>query len=200
MESKSICILVALLLITSSYAQTGDALFSQVFTLEAADNAIQSVSVCDDFLPNNSGQLGSVQLWMLFASGLPPTLTLSILEDNGSVNPNNATTIFNSSLSASITDTGDNLFGYDVYTVLCDLDESVMLSGSQRYWLELALPVGGYWICQEPLVFGSDLWVFDSGMYYTSESQFGTAYDTFFELYQPVSLQRNSWGSIKTSF
>ncbi len=199
MQVRNTLIAVAVL-VSASFAQTGDALFSQIYTLETADDAIQSVSVCDDFLPDRSGQLGSIQLWMLFASGLPPTITLSVMEDNGSVNPNNATTVFSSSMDATITDTGDDFYGYDVYAVSCDLDQTLVVSGSQRYWLELSVPVGGYWVCQNPVVFGSDLWLFAGGVYQTSESQLGTAYDAFFELYEPVALQRNSWGSIKASF
>ena len=161
---------------------------------------MQRVSIRDDFLPNRSCQLGSIQLWMLLTSGIPPTITLSVMEDNGSVNPNNATTVFSSSMDATITDTGDDMYGYDVYSVSCDLDQTLIVSGSQRYWLELTVPVGGYWICQNPLVFGSDMWVFYQGYYQTLESVIGTAYDSFFELYEPVALQRNSWGSIKASF
>ena len=181
-------------------AQTGDALFTQAYSLENTDSAIQSVAICDDFLPDVSGQLGTIELWMLFDSGQPPTLSLSILQDNGSVNPNNAIEVFSSSLDATITDTGDDIFGSDIFHVSCSTDELVSLSGSQRYWLQLDVPVGGYWLCQNPLVFGSTMWVFAAGSYVTTTDQIGTAYDSFFVLSMPVALERNSWGAIKASF
>jgi len=181
-------------------AQTGDALFAQAYSMESIDNGLQSVSLCDDFLPDVAGNLGNIELWMLLTSGQPPSITLGVLQDNGSVNPNNATPLFNSPLETIVEDTGDNFAGYDVYHVTCPVDQSVYLSGSQRYWLQLDVPVGGYWLCQNPLVFGSTMWVFTGGEYVSTVVQLGTAYDSFFILTMPVSLERNSWGAIKASF
>jgi hypothetical protein len=182
------------------HAQTGDALFQQSFTAGEEDNALQSVSVCDDFLPEASGRLGQIDLWMLFASGLPPEISFAVLQDNGSVNPNSATIIFSSSLSADITDTGESFAGYSIYHVSCTVGAVVNLSGSQRYWLQMDVPVGGYWLCQNPLVFGSTMWVYSSSLFQTTVEVLGTPYDSFFDLYMPVALARNSWGSIKASF
>ena len=192
----------AVLLFSSAVllAQTGDALFTQGYSLENIDIGIQSVAICDDFLPDVSGQLGIIELWMQFVSGQPPSVTLSIREDDGSVDPNEATTVFSSSLAADIEDTGDVFQGYPVYHVTCDLDEVVNLNESQRYWLQLDVPVGGFWFAQTPLVFGSSMWVYTGGEFRNLLDVLGTAYDGFFVLSMPVALERNSWGSIKASF
>lgn len=181
-------------------AQTGDALFTQDYSFGSIDNALQSVALCDDFLPDVSGHLGTIELWMLFNSGQPPSISFGILQDDGSVNPNNATVIFSSSLATTVEDIGDDFAGYDIYHISCSVDEVVNLNGSQRYWLQLDVPVGGFWLCQNPLVFGSTMWAFTGGEFVSTIDQLGTAYDSFFVLSMPVSLQRNSWGSIKASF
>lgn len=191
-----ICVAIAF----SAMAQTGDELFLQTYSLGEVDIALQSVGICDDFLPYNQGNLGIVYLWMVLQSGYPPTITIAILEDDGSVDPNSASTLFSEPVVPTYTNTGDVLYGNDVILVSLDVSPTISVLGSQRYWLELTMPVGGFWLGQKPVVFGSPLWLYSGSQYVNSFEHWGTGYDTFFELYQPVALQRNSWGSIKTSF
>ena len=200
MRINMLIIYTAVFFSFSAFAQTGDELFMQTYSLDEVDIALQSVGICDDFLPYNQGSLGIVNLWMVFLSGNPPTITVAILEDDGSVNPNTANPVFSSPVVPSYTVTGDVISGEDVILVSLDISPAVNVSGSQRYWLELTMPVGGFWLGQKPVVFGSPLWLYSENQYVNSLEHWGTAYDTFFELYQPVSLERNSWGSIKASF
>jgi len=181
-------------------ADTGDALFLQSYSFPDLDKGIQAVSVCDDFIPVVSGNAQFINIWMALLSGQPEHLTIAIEQDGGSINPNFTFYVYSGLVSVVFTDTGDVYSGQPVYKASMVIPSGVSLVAGNRYWLEISLPVGGYWLAQQPLVFGSTMWVFNSDGWIPTDQIVGYEVDSFFEIYMPVSLERNSWASIKSSF
>lgn len=199
--SRCFGLIVCLLAFSVSVsAQTGDAIFLQSYSFSALNHGIQAVSLCDDFIPTSAGDVQFAKLWMILSGGQPSSLTFSIAADNGDIDPNTASNIYSGVAPATYVDTGDIFSGYSVIEVTCVLSSVVPVVTGSRYWLQMDVPVGGYWLGQEPLVFGSTMWVFNTSVWVTTVDQVGYEMDGFFELYKPVALERNSWGSIKASF
>ena len=184
----------------SAAAQTGDALFSQPYSPALCDQDLQSLALCDDFIPVQDGNVNFVRIWMVLLGGQPGNLTMVISEDLGSMDPNTATTVYSRVVPASYVNTGDLFEGNDVIEVTLTLPVTLSVETGSRYWLELNMPVLGYWLGQQPVVFGSSMWARSGSTWETSQSKFGFDVDSFFELFLPVSLDRNSWASIKASF
>lgn len=183
----------------SSHAQSGT-IYSQAFEGENATNAVQSFAIPDDFVPFYSSHLTDIHVWMIFSGAMPPSLAISILRDNGSMDPNNAILKYSDVLPAEFEDTGYEIFGYPIYKGVCSSEDWILLNEGVTYWLNIFVPNTGYLIVQEPPAFGSEMFVYDSGVYVPGSSKLGYEADTFFEIHGTVALQRNSWGSIKASF
>jgi len=193
-------LLVYFVLAVPVAAQTGDALFSQPFSIALCDQQLQSLALCDDFMPYQDGEVDFIRLWMVLLGGQPANLTVVISEDIGSMDPNTASTLFSGVVPATYVDTGEDFNGNDVIEVTLTLSSSVSVESGMRYWLEVNMPVLGYWLAQQPVVFGSSMWARTGSTWVTSQSAFGLDADSFFDIYLPVDLERNSWASIKTSF
>lgn len=192
--------LMCLLTAVPALAQTGDALFSQPYSLALCDQQLQSLALCDDFIPYQDGEAYLIRLWMVLLGGQPANLTVVISEDLGSMDPNTASTLFSGVVPATYLDTGEDFNGNDVIEVTLTLPSVVSVESSMRYWLEANMPVAGYWLAQQPVVFGSSMWARTGSTWVTSQSAFGLDADGFFAIYLPVALERNSWASIKTLF
>lgn len=200
MKKINVFLLVCFLPALPAVAQTGDALFSQPYSLGLCDQQLQSLALCDDFIPVQDGDINFVRMWMVLLGGQPGSLTLVISEDLGSTDPNTASTVYSAVVPASYVDTGDDFGGNDVMEVTLSLSSTVSVESGMTYWLEANMPVLGYWLGQQPVVFGSSMWARSGSSWMTSQDVFGFDVDGFFEVYLPVALERNSWASIKTSF
>ncbi len=200
MNMIKLYILASILVALPAAAQTGDALFSQPFSLSLCDQQVQSLALCDDFIPTQDGETSFIRLWMVLLGGQPGNLTVVISEDLGSMDPNTATTLYSGVVPATYVDTGDDFDGNDVMEVTLALPSPVSVDSDMRYWLEVNMPVLGYWLGQQPVVFGSSMWARTGSTWMTSQSVFGFDLDGFFALYLPVALERNSWASIKASY
>jgi hypothetical protein len=183
----------------SAFAQTGDAIFSQTYSFAELENAFQSASIADDFVPYQSGDIQHVVLWMIFTGTPPVDIFVEVSEDNGDVDPNTATSLVSGNIALSIVATGDSLSGYSIDEVTLTLPMTISVMAGERYWLEVGTVAGSYWAYQEPVVFGTSMWNYTAGQYHEM-SEAGDNYDSFFEIRTPVALQRSSWGSIKASF
>jgi hypothetical protein len=181
-------------------ADTGDALFLQSYSFPDLDKAIQAVSITDDFIPYTSGSVQFVYLWMLLISGQPEQLSLNVTVDAGDINPNTSLPYYTGVSQVTFVDTGDVLSGYPVMEATCVLPYALPLTAGNRYWLQINIPAGGYWLAQQPLVFGSTMWVYNAGEWISTMDLAEYDADGFFELYTPVALERNSWGSIKAFY
>jgi len=179
--------------------RTDSAVFAQTYTsLAEVDNSIRASRLVDDFSPEFSGDIQSIKVWVVYEGALPDSLYIGIQEDNGSSDPNSATLLASGVLPAVHVSTGDFYGGYIVETT-CTFPTAVPVSSNKTYWLEVR-PGAGYLIARNPLVFGSTMWGYQTGQYKSMVVLLGLAFDSFFELYTPTALARNSWGSIKASF
>ncbi|NOQ23224.1 MAG: hypothetical protein GQ565_11325 [Candidatus Aegiribacteria sp.] len=181
-------------------AQTGDAIFTQTYSNADLETGFQSAFIADDFVPVFSGDVKFVVLWMVYTAGQPASIFLKISQDDGSVNPNTATYVAGGLSVASHVDTGDDLFGQDVIKTTCTFSSAGTLSTGNTYWLEVGIPASSYWCVQQPLVFGSTMWIYNQGQFVSTQVHLGKDYDTFFELRTSVAIERNTWGNIKASF
>jgi hypothetical protein len=194
---------IVLMLFAVVYASVADhtdsAIFTQSYTsLSEVNNSIRASRLVDDFIPEYSGGIQSIRVWVVYEGARPDSMYVGIHEDNGSVNPNTATLLTSAVLPAVHVNTGDFYGGYIVETT-CTFPAVVPVSDSKTYWLEVR-PGNGYLIARNPLVFGSTMWGYQTGQYKSVEVLLGKAYDSFFELYTSSVLARNSWGLIKVSF
>ena len=183
----------------SAYAQTGDAIFTQTYDLDDVDGAVTSASLADDFIPEFSGDIQSVVLWMCFTSTPPADIFIKISENDGDVNPNTATSLISGNLVPSIVATGDSLYGVPINEVTLSFPTATSVIVGELYWLEVGTISSSYLVYQDPVVFGTSMWNYTAGQYHKL-SESGYNWDSFFEIRTPVALQRSSWGSIKASF
>ena len=202
--NKCFAVLIYLIVFAGSLsAQDGDGIFTQSYSYSNVDNSIWAERLTDDFIPNFSGDVQDVVLWMVFQNAQPADIFLRISEDDGSNNPNTATLIASGLSPATHVDTGDFYGGYVIKTT-CVLPSAVTVSSGKTYWLDVEMPsfsgMDSYWLAQNPLVFGSTMWAYVNDQFHNVESLLGKPYDSFFELHVPLALERNTWGSIKASF
>ena len=190
-------VIFVLTLVTGlSLAQTDNAIFLQSYEYSAVDGGTSYESVVDDFTPAFSGKIGSVLLYQYFDTTQPTSIFLEITKDNGDINPNTATRLYANSVDVSYVSTGDFVNSLEVFEITCDLTSDVSVQLDSLYWLEVGLVYNSFALYQDPVVFGSQMWFFQGGQYHS----YSDSWDSFFELVTPVSLQRNSWASIKNSF
>ncbi|MCK5132604.1 MAG: hypothetical protein KAR40_10695 [Candidatus Sabulitectum sp.] len=180
-------------------AQTGGAIFTQTYSFSDVDDQWWASKLADDFSPDLSGDVQCVVLWVVYQVPQPASIFLSITEDNGDLDPNTATLVTSGISPATHVNTGD-WYGGDVIQTTCILPGAAAISSGKTYWLEVTLPYPSFWLAQQPLVFGSTLWGYANGQFWSTQELIEKDYDTFFELYMPLALENNSWGSIKASF
>ena len=182
-------------------AHTDGALFSQTYVFEAMRGMLSAERLADDFVPEFSGDVGYVVLWMVHAQGPPASIFLRITEDNGDNNPNTATLITSGLSPATHVDTGTECLGNTVYQTTCTFPSTAALSAGKTYWLEAWMPsFNSCWCVQQPLVFGSTMWVYNVDQFVSSQILIGQEFDSFFELHDMLAIEGNTWGAIKASF
>ncbi|NOQ22820.1 MAG: hypothetical protein GQ565_09285 [Candidatus Aegiribacteria sp.] len=180
-------------------AQAGNAIFTQTYSFSDVDNSWRAIKLADDFSPDFSGDVQYVVLWVVYDVAQPASIFLRITEDNGDLNPNTATLVTSGLSPATHVDTGD-WYGGDIIQTTCILPTAAAVSSGKTYWLEVALPYPSYWLAQQPLVFGSTMWGYANGQFWSTQYLVQEDYDSFFELHIPLALENNTWGSIKASF
>ena len=196
---KNIMFLVVLVFTLSAFAQTGNSIFAQSYNFSDVDGGVTSASLADDFVPDFSGDIQHVVLWMVFTGTPPSEIFTEISEDNGDIDPNTATSLVSGTLAPSMVATGDSLYGYPINEVTLSFPSVTSVIVGELYWLEVGTVSGSYWVYQDPIVFGTSLWNFVAGQYHEMLLS-GDNWDSFFEIRTPVALERSSWGAIKASF
>ena len=181
--------------VSSLYAASGDAIFSQPYSFTQLASCVQSASLADDFVPYFTGDCSSAKVWMVFQNAPVTELFIKIARNTGDLNPNNSLTVFAEVLPVSLMDTGDSLYGEPVYELTLDFSTALQLTAGELYWFEVGTQPGSYWAYQQPVMFGFGMWNYLAGHYV----EFGDS-DGFFELLTPVALERNSWAAIKSHF
>ena len=192
-------VLGSLFIASAVLGQTGDAIFSQSYDFSSVDGGTRYASLADDFIPDFSGEFQFVILYEYFETTPPAEIFLKISQDNGDVNPNNATSILSGSFPVSYTATGDYINSQPISEETVDLGQTVAVDVSNLYWLETGVIFNSYLLYQDPVVFGSPMWYFEGGQYHSFAEQ-SKSWDSFFELRTPVALERSSWGEIKALF
>ncbi len=192
---------------TGTTAPESDAalLFSQTYSFGALLNGYRHIEMCDDFIIEGGDvYLEEIVIWMIYAGSQPTDYALRLAEDSGDSDPNNATVIWEETVSCSHIDTGDDNWGYDIYETTCTIssDAYPLLTGGTRYWLMLVFKGDEYWLVENP-IFGNYAWTSDGTTWYRTDdpSTFAAAADAFFDLYGTrTALNRNTWGNIKSTF
>lgn len=199
MKGITKAVMVILFIASSVLGQTGDAIFSQSYQFSSVDGGTHYASLTDDFTPDFSGEFRYVTLWEYFETTPPAEIFLRIAQDNGDVNPNNATSLLSGNFAVFYVVTGDSINSQPIYEATVDLGQTVAVDVSNLYWLETGLIFNAYLLYQDPVVFGSPMWYFEGGQYHSFAEQ-SKSWDSFFELKTPVALERSSWGAIKASY
>lgn len=190
-----VCVFLLILSVSSIYADTGDAIFSQPYSFDELANCVQSASLIDDFIPNFSGDCSEAIVWMVFA-GTPITdLYIKIAQNTGSPNPNSSLTVYAGEVPVELVDTGDEWYGYTIYQVNITLSTTIQLVEGLLYWFEVGTEPGSYWAYKEPATFGYGMWKYEAGHFVTMGNT-----DGFFELRTPVALERSSWAAVKSFY
>ncbi len=164
-------------------------------------------SFCDDFILDNPASLSdSIVVWMCFSGSPVADLDLSIGTDDGSGDPNNATIIFDENLPCTCIDTGDqtSYTGSHIYKVVLDLSSITSppsLDANQLYWLYVDEEYQSDYLLMGPVHYGSCAWGWAYGSYIPIDSYFDPL-DIYVLMYGTASssLDRSSWGNIKTLF
>ncbi|MCK5134108.1 MAG: Ig-like domain-containing protein [Candidatus Sabulitectum sp.] len=124
-------------------------LFDQAYngTIVNARNYNGYWHMADDFSLTNPSRLESIEWWSLFMSGTS-TMDIRVHEDNGGLP---GTVLWEQlCVTATVTDTGDDFFGYDinhVEVVLAPADYCFLSDGT-TYWLSLHHNGTGAWLCR----------------------------------------------------
>ena len=160
---------------------------------------------CDDFVLSSDAEIHGIQFYIVYAGVAPTSYDIVLAEDSGDSNPNTYTSVWDANVPCTLIDTGDSNWGYSIYEVNCDIPSSFpSLTAGPRYWFVVGFhdaSVTDYVLVTETIT-GSMAW---SGTtqtsYATTLVSFGVPYDFFFNLYDtPTSLERHTWGSIKSFF
>jgi len=157
----------------------------------------------DDFFGGGEFTIKSIRIWMIYQGANPETYEVAFIEDAGDANPNNGTVAWSGTMTCTHVDTGDDLWGYDIWETTGVLSNYPTLPSFDRYWLVLRFQGEEYWLVQPP-VSGSYPWLGPTTIELLScadPSMYGETSDSYFALYAPpVPIVRESWGSIKSIF
>lgn len=196
---------------TSNYSGGTDAVvYAQSYVFADLANGIRHYSDpegwgCDDFVLSSATEIQGIQFYIVHAGSAPTSYDLVIGEDAGDSNPNNYTEVWSANVPCTLVDTGDDNWGYDIYEVNCDIPSSFpYLTAGPRYWLALGFhdaTITDYVLVTETITGGMAWSGVTQTSYATTLASFGTAYDFFFNLFDsPTSLERQTWGSIKSLY
>ncbi len=163
--------------------------------------------LCDDFELDNDYYISDVYVWMIWTGEQASLMNLVISEDDtGDSDPNTNIDVWAETVPCSHTDTGDNIWGYDIYETHCVINADVYpeLDSGKHYYFEVQADVSDSCFILFSVYFIGDYCWFDdgSGVWVRSDYMFGMYSDMFFDFYgEPVSaLEPETWGSIKTLF
>jgi len=139
--------LLLTLLVAVSFA---DVLFEQPWDGSCTNGYSLVNYAADDFTLTNSSRLESIAWWGFYSSTVDGTFDVALYEDASGLP---GTVIFSETgVSPTITNTGDDWSGFDVYLHEFALDSAdyLLLDSGSSYWLSLHR-VGGtastYWLC-----------------------------------------------------
>lgn len=186
--------------------------FAQTYVFANVTNGIRLTGDqsywADDFVLSGPASIQNVRFWIVYnGSPAPADYDLAFTQDTGDSDPSTATAVWSeSSIPATLVDTGDDQWGLDIWEVTCALSSPYpSLVSGQRYWLECfqkpQSTTSDYILMQNP-VFGSAFYLSTDAVTWNRIDYYGQPLsDVFFELYDtPVALERSTWAEIKTTF
>jgi hypothetical protein len=186
----------------------GDDVFSsQPFEYAALANGLgfsnaNSWMVADDFTYSQDGIMDFIQIWAIYSSGNPTSFVIQIRNDTGSSGPGAIHAAVNP-YAINHFNTGLTQWGYALWYTEINTYDAVFYAGT-KYWLALQT-VGGagahYWLAALQTWADMNYFSQDNGnSWASSQSTWGTAYESFMVISGSTSLTRDTWGSIKALF
>ncbi len=196
---------------SSSYQGGTDfVVYSQPYVFTDLANGIRHYTgvegwACDDFILSSDAEIEGVQFYIVYAGYAPTSYELVFAEDAGDSDPNNYTTVWSATVPCTLVDTGDDNWGFTIYEVNCDIPSAFpSITAGPRYWLALRFHHQGVldYVLVTETITGSMAWSGGTQTSYVNTlTKFGTQYDIFFNIFETVmSLESQTWGSIKSSF
>jgi hypothetical protein len=188
---------------------TDDAIVNQPFALADLTNGLgcslaQSWMLADDITPPAAQPLGIIQFWTLY-SGSPAT-TWNFQCRNNALGPGSVVLWSADVINVSNLESGLQMSGYPIYISIATP------TAGQLYF-----PVPGIkvWFCFQSqngtgisyVCCAGQIWAdqcyfsTNSGTGWSSSTaQWGMAYELFMVIGSPTALERDTWGSIKSTF
>lgn len=163
--------------------------------------------LCDDFVLDGDYYLTDIYTLMIWTSMPASTMNLVISEDDlNDSDPNTNTDVWVESVPCINTNTGDSIWGYDIYETHCIIDADLYpeLDSGIHYYFEIqAEVVDGCFNLFGDNYIGDSCWYdIGEGIWVEGLVYFGFPADMIFVFYgEPVgALESETWGSIKTLF
>lgn len=192
---------------------TDATLFAQTYVYDDVKSGWRHGAICDDFILDYDGTADAARFWMIYTGGTTPIdYELTIAQDTGDSDPNNASIVWMETCPAVLFDTGDLIFSIDAicWQVDCAFATPLSLTAGDRYWFMITChddTVYDYMVLRDfdaGLGFGSMAWSYDGATWWRGDDSthsFGSRRDMFFDIYGVfVALQNETWGSIKAIF
>ncbi len=188
--------------------------YSQTWNVDIATHGFSIYAagdrwVCDDFVLTGDWELNQVVVWMIWLGEMGSIMNIAFAEDDGSADPNNATTVWSEAVPAAnvFADEWETSGGdwYDIYEYTCTIsaDAYPVLSDGVAYWVYVqADVVDNCFVMVSDNYVGSSCWYNDgSGLWVISDESFGYDSDMFFDIYGDcTALESGTWGDIKSLF
>lgn len=193
---------------------TDDLIFAQTYINDDFTHGWAYGQECDDFELIGGAIIDKVVIWActvdLAMSPMPPLdfCDFAFLQDDGSKDPNSATTVWKGTSTVTYIDTGDAFSGgtLPIYELTCTLSSPVNLTGG-RYWLVVTQYYEDddyrFYSCTHYVtIILEESWANNGEPpWETGESLWGDQANMFFDLYgTPLALDNSTWGNIKSVF
>ncbi len=190
--------------------------YSQTWVLDLATHGVSIYGAgdrwaCDDFVLIGDWELNQVVIWMIWTGEIGTTMNVVFSEDDGSMDPNNATTVWSEAIPAANVfvdeweSSGGNLYDIYEFTGTISSDAYPALSDGVNYWIEVqADVVDNCFVMLMDNTTGSTVWYNDgSGLWVSTidHPEMGWSTDMFFDLYgECTAFESSTWGDIKSLF
>ncbi len=181
----------------------GSVLFDQSYT-GVIDDAIRAGGLflrADEFILTEAGRVESIEWWGVFPSGQSGSFYLRIYSNDSNFQdvPGTPGDILWEMPAASVvnTDTGDDIFGFDIYhtEIILDPSDYFEADASTVYWFSIYYNESNYYL-------GVIEYIGNMCLSYSGGGWTSNDYTSFFRLNGTsyLALKANTWAAIKNGF
>jgi hypothetical protein len=188
-----------------------DVICTQAFLFENLANGLgfssaNSWMLADDLFCVQYGEadITHIELWAIYSSTACTGFNIQLRSDTGGSGPGS---ISQSTVSSSVEHSNTELYqwGYPLWHTEITLQDDMQFPSSAKYWLVLQTTGGAgahYWLAADQTWADMTYFSQDNGNTWTSsQAEWGTAYEQFMIVSGMwLSMERESWGSIKALF